>query len=142
MKKENSRPDAIDDALSRIEFPGEDEQWIRGHLEEQHFVDRVMRAVGEARVRLSRARVWGAVALLNAAIIVVAVTNPFLVEDVLALRNDLSTFFYGFLSLTLAGCIVGLVLSFDLRGIEAFFHRLGKELGGDRVRNLFRHPRG
>ena len=140
--KDRSARDAIDDALSRIEFPGEDERWIHEYLEERRFVETVMHAVEHARIRLSRAKVWGAVALLNAAIIVVALTNPYLVQDVLALKDDLSTFFYGFLGLTLAGCIIGLVLSIDLSRVESFLHRAVKDLPGDWVRNLFRHPRG
>ena len=142
MKRDRYTRDAIDHALSRIEFPGEDEKWINTYLGARRFVDTVMHAVEHARVRLSRAKVWASVALLNAAIIVVAVANPFLVQDVLALKDDLSTFFYGFLGLTLAGCILGLVLSIDLGRVESFFHRALKDISGDWVKNLFRHPRG
>jgi len=132
--RDKPRGDAIDDELSRIEFPGEDERWIRSYLDERAFVDRVMLAVAQTRVRLSRATVWGSIAVLNVAILVIAWTNPFLVEDVLALKNELFTFFFGFLGLTLAGCIAGLVLSVDLS-------HLAQELSRDRLRNLFRHPR-
>jgi len=100
-----------------------------------------MHAVEHARVRLSRVKVWGAVGLLNAAILVIAGANPYLVQDVLALRDDLSTFFFGFLGLTLAGCILGVILSIDLSRVESFFQRLTRDIPGDWVKNLFRHPR-
>lgn len=135
------RRDAIDEALTRIEFPGEDERWVRSYLDERGFVESVMRAVAQARIRLSRATIWGGIGLLNVAILVVAGTNPFLVEDVLALRKELFTFFFTFLGLTLAGCIVGVVLSLDGGRTEAFFSHVAKELSRDRLRNLFRHPR-
>jgi len=134
-------PDPIEEALTRIEFPGEDEGWIRSYLEERAFVQRVMHAVAQARIRLSRTTVWGAIGILNVAIIIVAGTNPFLVQDVLALRNELFAFFFGFLGLTLAGCIVGVVLSADLSRVEGFFHHIARELSRDRIRSFFRHPR-
>jgi hypothetical protein len=139
MNRDQSRWDAIDHELSRIEFPGENESWIRTFLEERRFVDEVMRAVAQTRIRLSRVTVWGAIAVLNVAILVVAWANPFLVEDVLSLRNELAAFFYGFLGLTLAGCIVGLVLSIDFGRLEQLFAHLGKELSLDRLRDRFRH---
>jgi len=36
MRKGSSNRDAIDDALSKIEFPGEDERWMRSFLDERH----------------------------------------------------------------------------------------------------------
>jgi hypothetical protein len=141
MSTDRPRPDAIDEALTQIEFPGEDEQWIRSYLDGRGFVATVMRAVAQTHIRLSRATVWGGIALLNVAILVVAGINPFLVEDVLALREELFTFFFTFLGITLAGCIVGLVLSIDSGRTEAFFGHIAKELSLDRIRNLFRHPR-
>ena len=137
MKHERITGDAIDEALKNIEFPGEDEAFIRGYLGERGFVEKVMHAVSETRVRLPRSLVWGAFGLLNVTIIIVAWTNPYLVQDVLALRNELFTFFFGFLGLTLVGCVVGVLLSSDLGRVETFLRDLFRERG----RNLFRHPR-
>lgn len=135
MKSERIRIDAIDEALSRIEFPGEDEEFIRGYLEERGFVETVMQAVRETRVRMPRSLVWGAIGLLNITIIIVAWTNPYLVQDVLALRNELFTFFFGFLGLTLVGCVLGVLLSSDLGRVETFFRDLVRERG----KKIFRH---
>lgn len=135
MKRERITKDAIDEALSRIEFPGEDEEFIQGYLEERGFVETVMRAVRETRIRMPRSMVWGAIGLLNVTIIIVAWTNPYLVQDVLALRNELFTFFFGFLGLTLLGCVAGVLLSSDLGRMEAFF----KDLMRDRGKDSFRH---
>jgi hypothetical protein len=132
MNKDRAARDAMDEALSRIEFPGEDEEWIREYLEERGFVGRVMQSVAETRIRLPRTLVWGSVALLNVAIIVVAWTNPFLVQDVLALRNELFTFFFGFLGLTLLGCLLGVFLSADLGRVETFLQRMSREFLQDR----------
>lgn len=141
MSSDGTKRDAIEEELSRIEFPGENEQWLRSYLQERAFVERVMRAVVQTHIRFTRASVWGAIGLLNIAIIVVAGTNPHLVEDVLSLRRELFTFFYCFLGLTLLGCIMGVVLSVDLGKIEPFFANLAKELSRDRLRDFFRHPR-
>ncbi len=141
MSRDRPRRDAIDEELARIEFPGEDEQWIRSYLDGRGFVARVMRTVAQTHIHLSRATIWGGVAALNVAILVVAGTNPFLVEDVLALKKELFTFFFAFLGITLAGCIAGVVFSVDTGRAEAFFHHIAKELSRDRLRNLFRPPR-
>jgi hypothetical protein len=141
MRSDKTDRDALERELAHIEFPGEDEQWIRSYLAGRGFVDSVMRAVGEARIRPSRLRIWAGIALVNIVILVVAGTNPFLVEDVLALRNELFTFFFGFLGVTLAGCIVGVFLSLDFGRLEDLFRSLGRDVGSDKWRNLFRHPR-
>lgn len=141
MKRHAEGRDAIERELERIEFPGEDEAWVRSYLARRGFVDSVMRAVAQARIRPSRLRIWGGIALLNLAILVVAGTNPYLVEDVLALKDELATFFFGFLGVALAGCIVGVVLSLDFAWLEELYHHIAKELGREKWRDLFRHPR-
>ena len=120
----------LDDALRRVEFPGEDPSWIVRYLEERHFVERVMKAVAEVHIRMSRASVWAIVGGLNLALLVVVWLNPFLLEDLLALRRELLSFVLGFLGLTLAGCITGIILSVDARRVEDFLHHLFRHNSG------------
>ena len=114
----------VEETLTRIEYPGEDPLWIARYLGERDFVERVMKAIAATHVRMSRSTIWAMIAAVNLIALVIAGLNPYLVEDFLALTDQLFTFFYVFLGLTLAGCIVGLVLSLDLSRIEHFIHEL------------------
>jgi hypothetical protein len=116
----------IEDGLRAIEYPGEDPLWIRDYLEERQFVQAVMKAIAATHVRMSRSTIWAIVGAVNLAVLIVAGLNPYLVEDVLALKDQLYAFFYVALGLTLAGCIVGLVVSLAPRRLEQFIQQLFK----------------
>jgi len=114
----------IEAELTQIEYPGEDRTWMVQYLDERDFVDRVMQLIVETHVRVSRSTIWAMVTAVNLIVLIVAGLNPYLVEDALALKDQLFTFFYVFFGLTLSGCIVGLVISLDLSRIEQFIQEL------------------
>ena len=103
---------AIETALREVEHPGEQAELIARYLEERGFTDKVMKQTESLPIKLTRAYIWAVFAIVNLAIIVVAGINSKLLLEIVALQEELFTFFYLFLGLTLLGSLIGLVWAF------------------------------
>jgi hypothetical protein len=120
---DRSIDDRLDQILTLIELPGEDERRILAYLEERGFIERVMAGVRALQAQARKALIWGGFCAVNLlALLLFGASDPFL-SGFFALQGELAQFFFLFLGLTFLGGLTGLVLSLDTSWLGQFRRR-------------------
>ncbi len=119
----NKEQQPIEEVLSRIRFPGEDEQAILDYLESVRFPDRVMERIEEERQIVQKTAVWVAFALFNLMLIVLFGIGGTVYPSVPAVPVPLNNFIFLFLGITFLGSVIGIVLSLDTKWFHRLIHR-------------------
>ncbi|MBN1411983.1 MAG: hypothetical protein JW969_14135 [Spirochaetales bacterium] len=103
----------IEEILKKIEFPGENEEWIMACLSKTEFVRQVMSRVNQKMVMARKVVFWVVFSLANLFLLSLFSADRTILQNIINEFSVLTTLYYVFLGMAFVGGLMGLIFNMD-----------------------------